>query len=353
MSYRHIKVEKMTPTIGATIHDVDLNNVRNPAVFEEIKQALWENGVIFFRNQPIKPDAYVELGRAFGEPELHEFFPHVDGYPQITKIAHQGYDAPDTDRWHHDVTFRERPSLISILRGVDLPQSGGDTMWMSSGRAFDDLPDAIKTMLLNWEAVHDLPAYFRRAGVLDKMAAKKGVSREEYEAQLTKANPEVIHPAIVNHPITGKLMLFLNSIWSRALVDVHQDISDAILAMLNEWVKKPEFMVRFKWEKDSIAIWDNLATQHYAVFDYAPHYREMQRMTTGDFEPRLDRNSVPAHLRPSSWGQAADAARGLDSIIDQQRLAQSSPKERDAVNAIFQALERVDLDAVAARAGRS
>ena len=350
MSYQFIEVEKMTPSIGAVIHGVDLNRVKNPAVFEEIKRALWEHGVIFFRKQPINPESYVKLGQVFGEPELHEFFPHVDGYPQITKISHQGNSNPDTDRWHHDVTFRRRPSLISILRGVDIPKEGGDTMWMNCGKAFDDMPDAMKTMLLSMEAVHDLPSYFRKMGVMEKMAAKEGISREEYEARIIANNPEVIHPAVVNHPITGRLTLFLNSVWARSLAGVHQDLSDSLLAMVYEWVKKPEFMVRFKWEQDSIAIWDNLATQHYAVFDYGPNYREMQRMTTGDFLPTLDRSKVPEHLAPAGWQSDCRQQQGFNQIIDQQRLANSSAVEQDAVKAIFKALDQGQLDKIANRA---
>ena len=347
MKYAHITVEPMNPNIGATISGVDLNNVTNPAVYEEIKQALWRHGVIFFRKQPLEPEAYLKLGRAFGEPETHEFFPHPEGYPQIQKISHQGFDAPDTDRWHHDVSFRDNPSLISILRAVDIPPSGGDTMWMNCNLAFESLHPAMQTLLLDLEVIHDLPALFRRMGQFEKMAKAKGIAREEFEMQMVKANPEKIHPAIVNHPITKKLTLYVNSAWSRDFVGMHRDLSDAFMQMLWEWVKKPEFMCRFTWENDSIAIWDNLATQHYAVFDYAPHYREMQRMTTAEFTPVLDRSTVAAEVRPASWQSSPSAQKALDSIVDQSRLANASPKERAAVDAIFDALKSTDLNALA------
>ncbi|WP_158970248.1 TauD/TfdA dioxygenase family protein [Chachezhania sediminis] len=352
MSFSHISVEPLTPTIGGIIHGVDLNAVKNPAVYEEIKQALWKHGVIFFRNQPIKPEAYLNLGRVFGEPEKHEFFPHVEGFPQIQKISHQGYSKPDTDRWHHDVSFRKSPTLVSILRANQLPQSGGDTMWMNCARAFEELGPGLQSLLLGVEAVHDLPWSFRKNDNYATIAEMNGVDRLEYELDMIRKSPEMAHPAIVNHPVTKKLTLYVNSIWTRKLRGIHPDLSDALLAMLFEWVKKPEFMCRFRWEQDSIAIWDNLATQHYAVFDYAPHYREMLRMTAGNFTPELDRATVPAEMVPASWHSSPSAQRALDSIVDKSRLAQSSPQERAAVGAIFEALDRVDLDALAARAKR-
>ena len=139
MNFRHIQVDPMTPTIGGMISGVDLNRVRSEDVYEEIKQALWQYGVVFFRKQALTPEAYLRLGANFGEMEKHEFFPHIEGHPQIQLISHQGTEAPETDRWHTDVTFRKKPNMVSILRITDLPPAGGDTMWMHAGAAFDAL----------------------------------------------------------------------------------------------------------------------------------------------------------------------------------------------------------------------
>jgi alpha-ketoglutarate-dependent taurine dioxygenase len=111
----------MTPTIGGMISGVDLNNTRSEDVYEEIKQALWQHGVVFFRKQALKPEAYIRLGQNFGEMEQHEFFPHIEGHPQIQLISNQGNEAPETDRWHTDVTFRKKPNMVSILRITDCP----------------------------------------------------------------------------------------------------------------------------------------------------------------------------------------------------------------------------------------
>ena len=353
MSYSHITVEPITPTIGAMISGIDLNNVRSPAVYEEIKQALWKHHVVFLRAQKVEPAHYLELGRAFGEIEEHEFFPHLEGFPQIQTISHQGYDVPETDRWHADVTFRERPSTVSILRGVDLPQ-GGDTMWASMSAAFDALPDMFKTLLLSLKGHHDLPHHMRRIDYFRRVAEEgyhagsmMSTMAQDHEFQMIKDNPVSIHPAVINHPVTRKLTLFVNSIWTSKFDEIHMDLSDCMLAMLREWVKKPEFMVRFRWEPDSIAIWDNLATQHYAVFDYAPNYRAMHRMTAGSAKPELDMSTVPEHLRPPS---AEAAANNIPGVVDSGRLAAAPAREQAAVQAIFNALDGVDLDRVGAKA---
>ena len=313
MKFRHIQVDPVTPCIGAHLTGVDLNAVRNDDVYEEIQQALWQHGVIFLRGQALKPENYLRLGRKFGEMEEHEFFPHLQNFPQIQLIAHEGHDAPETDRWHTDVTFRKKPNLVSMLRITDMPPAGGDTMWMSSGAAFDALGAPLQQLLLSLQAEHDLPWHFRRINAYERLAKKQAdaalkaghlapakpsvealaAALAEREAKMIKDNPTAVHPAVISHPVTGRKTLFVNSIWTKRLLGLHMDLSESLLNMLFEWIKKPEFMVRFRWEKDSIAIWDNAATQHYAVFDYAPHYRAGQRLTCGSFTPALQAAPAP------------------------------------------------------------
>lgn len=293
-----IRIATVTPTIGATISAVDLNRVENDEVYEEIKQALWKHQVLFFRNQQLTPEAYVQLGARFGNIEKHEFFPHVDGFPQIQAVSHEGCERPETDRWHADVTHRKSPSLVTVLRAVELPPGGGDTMWASMAAAFEALPDALKTMLLGLRADHDYSFSQRRIDFYERYHRRQDSTPQDQEIRALKANPVSTHPLVITHPHTERLTLFVNSIWTKKIRDIHLDIGDGILRTLFEWIKRPEFQVRFRWEPDSIAMWDNLATQHYAVFDYAPHRRRMHRITAGSFEPRLDLARVPRHLLP-------------------------------------------------------
>ena len=308
-NYQHIEIDPATPTIGAYVSGVDLNNVASEAVYEEIKQALWQHGVLFFRKQALNPESYIRLGQVFGDVEKHEFFPHMKGHPQIQLVSHEGTETPETDRWHADVTFRPRPSLVSLLRITNLPPHGGDTMWMSAAAAFEALGPQMQNMLMGLQAEHDMPWQFRSSNVYEKLVRKQALAkarqadgqaqvqmpsaeellamRKAVEHKMIDDNPSVLHPAVITHPHNGRKVLYVNSIWTKCFKDLHMDISDALLHTLAEWVKKPEFMVRFKWEPDSLVMWDNCATQHYAVFDYAPHYRSGQRMTCGSFLPAL------------------------------------------------------------------
>lgn len=363
MSYRHIQVEPITPAIGAMISGVDLNNIRSEDVYEEIKAALWKHSVVFFRKQPLTPDAHIRLATQFGKPESHEFFPHIDGHPEVQLIANEGHESPETDRWHTDVTFRKTPTQVCVLRLTDLPPSGGDTMWASTAAAFDALGAPLQNLLMGLKAEHDLPFHFRRINAYEVLArrqatAAKGkagpmmnsmMSAEEMneavadrECKMIKDNPTAIHPAVITHPYNGRKCLFVNSIWTKRLMGVHMDLSESLLSMLYEWVKKPEFMVRFRWEKDSVVLWDNSQTQHYAVFDYAPYYRAGNRVTAGSFTPTL----VNAPQAPT----AAVGDAGLRSVLDNARLASASPKERAAVDALFDALSSVNLNDLATRA---
>lgn len=361
-TYRHIEVTRMTPTIGALISGVDLNAVRNPAVYDEIRSALWENKAIFFRKQALTPEAHLALGRAFGEMEKHEFFPHIDNAPEIQIIANSGKKSPDTDRWHADVTFREKPTAVSILRAVEIPAEGGDTMWASMTAAFEALDPPMQAMLLQLDAEHDISHAFRRMGYT-------GEAR-----RLDESNPPHIHPAVINHPVTGKLCLFVNSIWTKRFTNLVDRYGENLLHLLNEWIMKPEFQVRFRWERDSIAIWDNFATQHYAVFDYVGATRRMHRITCEPTKVRLDarpeasrqapierfgESSMMAAMRPrltepmvSSEAPAGrtHSPNGMGSLLDPHRMDRLSDPERRAVKAVFDAIASLDLDAIGRRA---
>ncbi len=362
MNYRHIEVTKMTPTIGALISGVDLNAVKNPAVYEEIRNALWENKVVFFRKQPLTPQAHLALGRVFGAMEKHEFFPHIDGSPEIQIISNTGKKSPDTDRWHADCTFREKPNAVSILRAVEIPPAGGDTMWACMNAAFEALDPPMKEMLLKLDAEHDISYAFRRMGYT-------GEAR-----QLDEGNPPFIHPAVINHPVTGKLCLYVNSIWTKRFTNLTDRYGENLLRLLVEWVTKPEFQVRFRWEKDSIAIWDNIATQHYAVFDYAGEVRRMHRVTCEPTQVRLDarpnasrpapvtrfieqgtmsamRPNMSTPMPPAAPRNAAGASSA--AILDPARLESLSDAERRTVQAVFDAIATLDLDQIGRRAARA
>ena len=292
MTNRHIEVTPLTPTIGAVVSGVALNEPQSSDVHDEIKAALYRHHVIFFRNQPMTAESFYRLGSQFGALSRHEFMQPDEDIPEVHVTSHEGAGPSANARWHCDVTYRREPSCVHLLRPLTLPDAGGDTLWCSTGAAFDALPDAMKTMLLSLRAEHDLPYHMRRfwSGVRTWDNAREFRQIDE--------NPAAIHPAVITHPVTGRLTLFVNANWTKKFLDMELDLSDQLLRMCLEWVKKPEFQCRFHWEQDSLGIWDNFATQHLAVADYAPAYRAMQRVTAGSARPALDMNLVPEHLRP-------------------------------------------------------
>jgi taurine dioxygenase len=284
-AYRSIAVEPVSPTIGATVGGVDLNLCDSPTVYEEIRVALWAHQVLFFRHQALSLVAYSRLAAHLGPAIVRPAVPHVAEYPQIQVVARkQNPKGPEADNWHSDLSYRPAPPLISILRPVRLPRVGGDTLFASAVAAYAALPDPLQSMLRELSAIHDLPLVSRRSreaasrdsphqeNALDDLNAASELSHLDAE------HPAVIHPVVVTHPYTKRATLFVNSLWTTRLVAVDFDLGHDLLRLLFRWLSRPEFSTRFSWDLGSLVICDNFAAQHFAVFDYDPGSREMQRI---------------------------------------------------------------------------
>lgn len=271
--YENFKVEAATPTIGGYVQDLDLTKSHEPALYKELRKALSDHKVLFFRNQNMSDERFLELGNSFGKLEVHEFFPCPENKPEIQIITTNG-GRTGTDRWHTDVTFRPNPSAASILRAKDIPaDGGGDTMWLCTNAAYNALSDSLKTMLHKLTAIHDMR--LGMTGYLDPDVVEKNA----------RENPPLEHPVVIAHPVTGKPHLFVNSIWTSGFKDLPLEESKMLLNFLNDHIKRPEFQVRLRWDVDTIAIWDNIATQHYALGDYE-YKRVMNRMIVDGVAPK-------------------------------------------------------------------
>jgi taurine dioxygenase len=170
------------------------------------------------------------------------------------------------------VTWRDKPPLGSVLYGAEIPASGGDTMWASMTALYEALSPSMQKMLEGLRAVHSIAVFANSGNYETSQDAEKMM-------EVLKLYPPQSHPVIRTHPETGKKALFVNATFTTHIEGLPLDESAALLKFLAEKVKTPEFQVRFKWEKGSVAIWDNRATQHYAVADYYPQYRRMHRIT--------------------------------------------------------------------------
>ena len=265
-------VDQLTPAIGAEISGIDLTRPLDDSTLDVIYKALLDHQVIFFRDQAISPQAHIEFARSFGELDApHHVYPHVDGFANIVLLENDAKRQPDTNDWHTDLTFKPNPPFASVLHAQDVPPTGGDTIWASMYAAYDALPDDLKMHCAKLSAVHDMGSF--RNNYINQQGDTDALN----QAMATVGS--AVHPVVQQHPITDKRYLYVNQSFTNHILDMTTAESDRLLHYLFSHIKSPEFQVRFRWRSNSIAMWDNRVTQHYAVADYLPHYRRMHRIT--------------------------------------------------------------------------
>lgn len=273
-----VTVLPLTCAIGAEIEGVDLAEAaRDDALFGTVRELLLRHKVLFLRRQPITRAQHVAFARRFGELEDHPVAGSDPDHPGLVRI----YKSPETqnDRyenaWHTDATWRQKPPFGCVLRCVECPPVGGDTMWANMALAYECLPEAVRERIAPLRARHSIEATFGAAMPIERRLALKA----QY--------PDAEHPVVRIHPETGEKVLFVNGFTTHFTnfhtpdnVRVGQDFtlgSSQLLQYLICQAAVPEYQVRWRWEPDSVAIWDNRATQHYAVMDYVPCHRKMER----------------------------------------------------------------------------
>jgi taurine dioxygenase len=272
--YALIDVRPITGNFGAEIFDVDLSKPVSEALHREINQALLNHGVIFFRDQDITPAQHITFGRLFGELDIHPFIPNLEGYPEI--IALGGQPGPskysrNANVWHTDLTYSQNPPLASILRGIEIPESGGDTMFADLCAAYDGLSAKMQALLEDLVAVHSIT----QTKTLAELSSVEELKALQWSMDKV---PPAEHPVVWTHPESGRKILYINQNFTAYLKDMHEHESTALLDMLNKHINLPEYQCRFRWRTNSIAMWDNRRTQHYAVSDYT-QVRRMHRVT--------------------------------------------------------------------------
>ncbi|MDC3171538.1 taurine dioxygenase [Pelagibacteraceae bacterium] len=271
---REYSLEQLTPTIGAEISNIDLSQDLSEEKLNQIYQDLIDYKVIFFRNQKISPKNHIALAKSFGEIEPpHPVYPHVKDFPEIVLLENDANNPPDTDEWHTDVTFKSDPAFASILYSKIIPPSGGDTLWCSLSAIYDALPNDTKKYLETLRAVHDMGSF--RNNFIDDDNEKSAQNVNEGFQKFGNA----IHPMVKVHPISKNKLLYINPGFTSQIVGMNMTDSNNLLTYLFNFMNKPEFQIRFKWSANTIAIWDNRCTMHYAIGDYMPHHRQMNRIT--------------------------------------------------------------------------
>lgn len=263
----------LNKNIGTELRGVELLSLSDEGV-AEVKQLLAERGVLVFRDQPMSLQQQIELGRRFGKLHVHPAFADK-AHPEALRIhadADSSYAAGEA--WHTDVSCDLEPPAISMLRIEVVPSGGGETAFASMYKAWDDLSKPLQEMLLGLEAVH--------AGDLPYRGTYKSTSKKEY--------PINVHPVVRTHPLTGKRALYVNVGFTDKIKGVRTRESKALLALLFDHIAYGvEFQCRVHWEPQTITMWDNRCTQHYASWDYFPETRSGWRVTTVGERPFLTR----------------------------------------------------------------
>ncbi len=268
LSQVDLDVRPLSPTIGAEIHGVDCAGDLDDDVVEAIRRIWLERLVVFFPDQRLDDDTQIAFASRFGElTESHPVERQVVERKEIHSIE-SGKDR--TDFWHTDITFMNRPAMASLLRSVEVPVAGGDTMWADTRAAYETLAEPLQRLCDGLSAYHYEPYYAQ--------AVAEGHGNVWEGKKLTRLLP-AIHPVVRVHPETGRKNLFVNPKFTLRLVDMPERQGDGLLRLLYEHMTSPQFIVRYHWRPNTLAFWDNRATMHFGVFDYVGQSRVMHRVT--------------------------------------------------------------------------
>lgn len=259
--------------LGATIEGADLSGPLEDSDIHEMREALNEYGVIFFRDQKLTPEQHIAFAERFGEIDVNRFFKAAPGYPQIAEVRKE----PDQKTnigggWHTDHSYDQVPALGSILLARETPPRGGDTLFACMNRAYEALSDGMKKTLEGLKAVHSSRHVF---GAQSDYVKGAGGRLGNTEA----ATQDAVHPIVLRHPESGKKILYVNSAFTTHILGWTPQESAPLLNYLYQHAARPEFQYRFSWRDGSIAFWDNRSTWHYAVNDYHGARRLMHRIT--------------------------------------------------------------------------
>ena len=267
-----LNIKPLTPAIGAEIHGIDLGAPDMAQRVPEIRAALLKHGVIFFRGQDLTQEQHIAFAREFGDLEIHPATPKDQPNPEVLRIAHGPKSRGQENYWHSDVTWREEPSLGSILLAREVPECGGDTLFANMHLAYERLSEQMQRFCEGLKAVHDIARVFAKR--LDKAPE-----------DLHERFPPTRHPVIRTHPETGERVIYVNTAFTSHIEGLSSKESAWLLDHLYASAKDAEIQCRFRWEAGSIAFWDNRVCQHLAVSDYFPARRVMERVTISGDRP--------------------------------------------------------------------
>ena len=264
-----LDIRRYAPALGAEVFGIELADGLDLATYEQVRQALLEHQVLFFKEQnEIPPDVQIAIGRMFGELHMHPAAPQMAGHPEIFEI----YVARDSkiangEFWHSDVSCDEVPPLGTILQLHVLPAVGGDTLFANMYAAYDALSEPMKRMLDGLTALHESEHVYR------ERYSDRGVD------DAGKQYPSATHPVVRTHPETGRKALYVNRTFTTRINELGPSESEAVLGFLFDHCEGIDFQIRYRWERNDVAFWDNRCAMHRAIWDYWPERRKGRRVT--------------------------------------------------------------------------
>lgn len=273
-------IAPLTPTIGAEVSGIDIGAL-DEADFGAVHKALLEHQVLAFRDQDLSPQAHIAFAERFGEIDVYPFTSknvtfssHPSGLDGLVRLEHDESRPAYENVWHIDMTWRAKPPRASILRAVELPDNGGgDTLFASTGAVYESFDTEMQKTLDNMSVDHDWIGSFGMAMPPEMLA--------EFRTRL----PRVTHPMIATHPDTGRRGLFIGGVFAEHISGMGRAGSRSWLDFINGFYNLPEVQCRVRWSPGTVVMWDNRAVAHYAVNDYYPQTRIMDRVTIAGDAP--------------------------------------------------------------------
>lgn len=280
-----MRIEPVAGALGAEILDVDVSGDLANSEAAAIKDAFLEHKVVFFRDQALSPVAQKRFANLFGEPEIYPFIKGFDEAPEVIEILKTETDQKNFGgSWHSDTAYMPEPALGTVLHALETPDAGGDTLFANCAMAYERLSENMRRLLDGLVGVNSSEAGYAGAGgraaamgKLDAMSGTYNQTAETYESE---------HPIVRTHPETGLKSLYLNRSHTIRFKDMTAEESKPLIDYLCDWITRPEHTCRFKWRPGSVAVWDNRATQHFAVNDYQGQRRRMHRVVLKGDRPR-------------------------------------------------------------------
>ena len=273
-NYDGFTISPLGATIGAEVDGISLTGPLDDGLIAELRRALLDFKVLFFRDQPMTPEQHVGFARRFGELEIHPFSAANTSQKELVRFEKEAQVGGFENGWHSDVSWREVPSAAAVLHAVLVPPVGGDTSFSDMYAAYEGLDDDLRERVEHLVGVHDFTKAFGHS--VDDSA----------KAEMRAKFPPVLHPVVRTHGETGRKLLYVNRFFTDTISGMDRDEANELIDLLSAQAEVPEYQCRFRWQNDSVAFWDNRACQHLALSDYWPEKRIMERASITGERPR-------------------------------------------------------------------